>query len=216
MSIGDTEGSTEIVLRQYQRHITVFTKAVTTIDDFDNYKDKTYGMFSFNTDRDRMTYAQKEEYDHIENPFHDFEHAFPDILRLVNENKLQSLWNTRDLPRPDYVDVQTGFYGEEIRSLDLFIFGSEELSTMHVELFAENQMFDTLKELKAIDVIGENFGTGIISAINTEFPKQYSEPYYHAIGIQIVEPDDRKSFQDVYSLTRYYLKDINQLYQARK
>ena len=213
LSIGDVGGSTEFLIRQYGRHLTVFTKLTDHLTHADlSYTEKTYGCFTFNTNRDKMNSTRREEYDFIENPFHDFQLAFPDILRLVNENKLHSLWNDRDLPRPSYIDVKTAFYGEQIQSIDLLVFGAEELTQKHLELYAENDMLDILKKLKEVDVIGELFeGQSIIKSVVTDFPPQYCDPYYHGVGIATIDAKDKQSFHDVYTLTRYYFKNIELL-----
>ena len=204
LCIGDTDGYTQFLIRQYGRHLTVFTKLSHAED---SYRDTVYGCFTFNTNTDKMNATRREEYDFIENPFHDFQTAFPHILRLVNENKLHSLWNDRDLPRPDYIDVKTAFYGETIQSIDLLIFATEELTQKHLELFAENDMLDMLKGLR--DVTGRDFdGNNIVKEVVTAFPKQYSEPYYHGVGIALVDSRDKRSFHDVYTLTRYCFDNV--------
>ena len=81
-----------------------------------------------------------------------------------------------------------------------------------MELYAENDMLNMLKTLKQSDVIGELFeGQTIIKSITTDFPKQYSDPYYHGVGITTVDAKDSIKFIDVYSLTRYYHKNIELL-----
>jgi len=204
LCMGDKDGSTQFLIRQYGRHLTVFTKFSYSEE---SYRDTVYACFTFNTNNDKMNATQREASDLNENFFHEFQIAFPEILRLVNENKLHSLWNNRDLPRPSYVDVKTAFYGETIISIDLLIFGAEELTQKHMELFAENDMLDMLKSLR--EVSGRDFdANNKVKEVVTDFPKQYSDPYYHGVGIAVVDAKDKRSFHDVYTLTRYYFDEV--------
>lgn len=99
------------------------------------------------------------------------------------------------------------FVGESIYSVDKLIFCAEELSSTHTALFAENEMLEKLKEIT--DRVGEKFDHQYtIKEVRTEFPKQYSDPYYHGVGLNLEKEDGKTDFQDVYSLTMYYYESI--------
>ena len=44
--------------------------------------------------------------------------------------------------------------------------------------------------------------------IRTDLTGNYSDPYYHELGIATIDDRKEKRFHDVYSLTRYYMDKI--------
>lgn len=78
------------------------------------------------------------------------------------------------------------------------------------EQYSEIDMFDMIKQ--CTDKIGMSFDSNtIIKRVCTEFPKEYSKPYYYAIGIETIDENDNVKFIDVYSLTMYYLENVLKL-----
>ena len=68
-------------------------------------------------------------------------------------------------------------------------------------------MLDMLKSISG--ATGKQFDRQYkVKEVCTEFPKQYSDPYYHGVGIALVDDQDKRSFQDVYSLTRYCFESV--------
>lgn len=70
-------------------------------------------------------------------------------------------------------------------------------------------MLEILKNLS--DCTGKPFGRDKVNKIITDFPEQYSDPYYHGVGIETIDKNNKTSFQDVYSLTMFYFDDVQKL-----
>lgn len=211
VSTTDIKGTIEFVIRQYGMHHTVFVKR-TTNQKFraQTYYEYQYACFTFNTDTSSLDITAHDRL--CEHPYIELNKIFPDLIKTVNENNIANLWNNYDFKRPSYCEIKTAFYNNTISSIDLLIFCCEELSCLHIELFAENEMFEMLKTLKAKDIIGEIFkGQAIINKILIDFPKEYGVPYYHGIGIEIIDAKYQLSFKDIYCLTIYYLENVQLL-----
>lgn len=203
-------GDVDLIIRTYNTHHTIFTKRNKSRkigEDF-NYDCSRYSAFTFRTNTDGLGDKLHDSY--CDNPFIDLNAALPQIIEHCNIDRIQSLWNTAGFIRPEYCEVKNAYDGESIHSVDTMIYCAEELTSKHMELFAQNDMMKTLEVLQAKGVIGEKFERGTVKSISTKFPKEYSEPYYHAIGIEINEGDKRK-FHDVYSLTYWYMDAVNKL-----
>jgi len=204
-------GTVKLIIRTYRQHHTIFTKNKTTkkLESGREYTNSRYSAFTFHTNTKGFSDALHEKY--YENKFIDLNVALPQIIEHCAKDRIQSLWNSAGFKRPEYCEVKNAYDGENITSVDLLIYCAEELSDKHMELFAQNDMMETLKQLQAKGVIGENFERGTVKSIDTEFPKDYDEPYYHAIGIEVVEADGRNKFNDVYCLTRWHMDAVNKL-----
>jgi hypothetical protein len=126
------------------------------------------------------------------------------------KSRVQSLWNSVGFIRPKHVDVRNVYDGESITSVDKLIFCAEELSTMQMGLYAETDVLDMLKSLPT-DTVGKLLGRYEITEVRTSFPKDYSEPYYHGVGLVVREREDYTRIYDVYTLTSYHLDDLMSL-----
>lgn len=199
-----------LIIRSYKTHHTIFTKKnkTTKIREDHEYEQHRFSAFTFHTDTDELADHMQDVY--YDNKFIDLNAALPQIIEHCAKDRIHSLWNSVGFIRPKYCKVKNAYDGENIESVDLMIFCAEELTDKHLELFAQIDMMETLKVLQAKGVIGEKFERGTVKSINTEFPKQYIDPYYHAIGIEVMEGKERK-FNDVYSLTRWCMDAVNKL-----
>lgn len=200
-----------LIIRSYHTHHTIFTKKnkVDRIGDNYDYENSRYAAFTFRTETKGLADRMHDAY--CDNKFIDLNAALPQIIEHCAKDRIHSLWNSAGFKRPEYCEVKNAYDGETIESLDTMIYCAEELSDKHMELFSQIDMMETLKVLQGKGVIGQKFERGTVNSINTEFPKQYGDPYYHAIGIEVLTNDKKKEFKDVYSLTRWYMDAINEL-----
>lgn len=202
----------KFIIRQYGSHLTVYLKFLRY--ECESYKDYEYGAFTFHADIDKLN-IDDDEHDRLhelyyEEPLHEFNKTFTSLLKNIKKRHLHGIWNDLSYERPKHCKVNLIFDGESISSVDKLIFCAEEFSTLHVQLFAENEMIEMLKNIKLVK--GMKLGRDKIESINTKFPTDYSDPYYHAIGIKPVGTH----LSDVYSLTRWYLEDVEKLVNHRK
>ena len=210
-STGDIEGSVEFIIRQYGLHQTLYYKltSVCKYKGMEDWKEFQYGCLTFNTDTKSMD--GKEHDLHYDYPFMELNAVMPNLIKLITDDKVHGIWNDLMFPIPKYCEVKTAFYGDEIRSYDLLVFCAEELSTINRDFFAETDMMTMLKSIDPEKARGTKLGQGNITSIITEFPKAYSDPYYHGVGIMVQERKDYKRIYDVYSLTEYYLENVHAL-----
>lgn len=202
------DGQVKMLIRSYGGHHMVFCKNTTTRKyREETYQEFRYSAFTFNTCTDHLSDDESDFY--CENSYHDLQNAMSQIILMVTENKINSVWNSHSLTRPRHVEVKPVYDAEQLYSIDQLIFCAEELSNKHMELFAEQDMLAMLKSLP--DVVGQDFDRGVIKSVKTEFPKQYQDPYYHGVGIEVKETDGRIKFVDVYTLSRYCLEDVQKL-----
>jgi len=178
---------------------------------FAGEKRDKYGAFTFHTDFDKFgDEADNMRYEHYEKPFIDLNVIAKDLfeMMLTRDGDVWMVWNSVSLPRPDHVKIKLSFSGEQINSLDEFVFCMEELSNVHQELFAENDMLEKLKELKEGDMLNTRYKIG--NVITTAWNDGYNDNYYHGAGIELIDTMNKNEsrFTDVYSLTRWYLTDI--------
>ena len=188
-----------LVIRRYSKHLTIFTKV-------DKSTGNEYGAFTFSTDFDKFGEDSDEMSDkYYDEPFTGLNEIIVNLLNLLNERSVHWVWNSVSLPRPKYVDIKLIFNNYEISSLDDFTFCMEELSNIYLSLFAETTMLEKLKEYE--NKIGENLSKRYkIGKVVTKVKNDY----YHDVGMTLIDTmdKDRESFQDVYSLTRWYFEDI--------
>lgn len=200
-------GVVQFIARTYGQHVTLFIKYGYHYNEKHDYTLYKYASMTYYTELKGMS---DDEHDSMldkfyNNPFFELNKVFPSLLEMIKENKLHAIWNNISFERPDYCEPKLAYNGEDIRSLDLTIFCAEELSTKHSQLYAENEMLEMLKSIVLTE--GMELQGKKIKEVCTEFPKEYSDPYYHGVGI-LLEGD---SFKDVYTLTRWYLEDVKKL-----
>lgn len=196
-----------LIIRKYGSHFTIYFKLmiIRELSGGEKYDSSKYGSFIFNTDKNKIDDNKCDFY--YDKPCHDLNNVFFDMVKHISKNKGHMLWNPVSFKRPDHCEVEMIFIGETIYSIDKLIFCAEELSRTHLEIFAENDTLDKLKEIT--DSVGEKFNYEYhIKDVCTEFPKEYTEPYYHGVGLNLVKEDGKERFYDVYSLTRYYFDEI--------
>lgn len=219
----------EMLIRDYDEHKTVYLKL--TKKEFDKegnllWVDETYNAFSIYTNREVACKVREQGKSDIPTdlwekymddmfyclPYYDFNFLINKIIDMLRNDIIHLLWNTASLPRPErvkiehYYDFKSGFsFGCTIHSIDQMIFAAEELSVIHVELFAENEMLEKIKTLK----VGDMVGSYRIDGIRTELDDTYGA--YHGVGVKIQNtkfPDGEAKWKDVYDLAYFYYKDF--------
>lgn len=204
-----TCGTAKLILRVYGGHFTIFcnNETIRQLKGGSSYIRNRYSAFTFFVNRDKVP-VDKRDYYH-EHTFEDLNKIMPAIIKGIAEDKVFTFWNSYSLVRPDYCEVKNVFFGEDSASIDKVIFCAEELSSEHLSLFAQNDMLEILKGIK--DAVGKPFGRDKVKSITTEFPKQYSDPYYHGVGITVVKENGKEDFHDVYRLCQWYMEDVEKL-----
>ena len=204
-----TSGAANFLIRTYGSHFTIYTKNVVErkLTSGHTYDRNRYSAFTLHSNTNKMSDKMSDSF--CDNPFQDLNVLFPTIVDHVLRDRVQSLWNSVSFPRPDHCDIKNVYDGESITSIDQIIFCAEELSNIHISMYAQNEILEALKSLGA-DVIGKTFYGGEITEVKTEFPKQYSDPYYHGVGIETMK-DGKKEFADVYSIANWHLEELESL-----
>ncbi len=204
-----TYDNVKLIIRAYHKHFTIFSKTITThkFDDGTEFKTSKNAGFTFYTNTEHMSGKEADSY--CDNPFIDLNATLIQMLQLLSENKFHSLDCSVD--KPKHCEIRNVFHSDEtIHNFDKFIFCMEELSSKHLELFSENDMLENIKKLT--DKVGCNFDSkSKIKEVVTEFPKQYSDPYYHGVGILTVDSKGKTEFHDVYRLTYWHTEEIDNL-----
>jgi len=148
---------------------------------------------------------------YCDNKFLDLNAMFHEIVEHITSNNVHFLTNSSSFKMPKYCEVEKAFCSDEtIFSYDCLIFCAEELSNKHLELFAENDMLDIVKQL-ANKVGCEFTGDKKINRVVTEFSPHYSEPYYHGVGIETIDKNGKVEFHDVYRLSRWNYETVKNL-----
>lgn len=205
-------GDVKFLIRKYSEHLTIFVRFEETHKHkSDTWTENRYSAFELYTDTD-IEYEKNENgksdiKDYHEdffwcNPFYDFNLLINPIIKMIRKNHLHAIWNSVSIPRPDRVKLELYFDGEEsISSIDKMIYGAEELSRTHLELFAESEMLEKLKTLKVGDMLSAYKITGIKTEVKND--------YYHGVGLNMVNTnfdDSDEKWSDVYTLSRYYFE----------
>lgn len=192
-----------LIFRQYGLHYTIYANQQKDIDR--GIYSRSTGCATFYTNTDVL--LDDEQIKFYDNPFAEINKVFLDMAELINQGNIHSLWNDVTFKRDSINTVKVAFRNEEIYSFDESIFCFEELSDIELCLFAENDMLEKLKTIK--HRIGNTFRKdSVIEDIVTDFPEQYSDPYYHGVGIKLKTKNGGSKFIDVYSLTMWYMDDI--------
>lgn len=198
-----------LVVRRYRQHMTIFTMVVKKDkrddDTFESPRTE-YGAFTLYTNFEKFRDKQDEMMDiYYDNPFTDLDVIIKDLLKMLTDKDGGVHWvsNSYSLKRPDHIELKLIFQDKSIHSIDAFVFCMEELENFYQQLFAENTMVQKLKELKTGEKLNDRYKIG-------EITTTIKDDYYHAVGIQMIDTmnSDKKNFQDVYSLTRWFAKDI--------
>jgi hypothetical protein len=189
-----------LLIRKYSSHFTFW--GYVKSKDKDDFQSEFF-MFTYHTDRDKLSDDESDArcYDN----FIDIDGSIESFIKVIKEGHAHLVWNSVSCVIPKWVDVKIGFVHSSIHSFDLLIFGCEELSTLQMQLFAENEMWKLIKLIKP----GDKIGREVVKSVNTELPKQYSDPYYHGLGITF---EKGSHMQDVYSLTMFCIKDIKEFF----
>jgi hypothetical protein len=225
----------QLLIRAFRQHLTVFTKLTTYCDimernetslgaftfhsNFDNLitSDTVYELAEqFKSQNPSMSikdcidnaYCQVHDGrldEMCDNKFIDFNGCLKNLMELIQEDRLCFLCNSSSFERPDYVDIETAFYGEEISSIDCFVFCMEEIDCLHRDLFSETTMVEKLKELKDNLVEGQKFDNqySIVDIVT-----EVKDNYYHGVGISLIDSEGKRKWVDVYSLTSWYFNTI--------
>ena len=192
------EGLITFIIRTYRNHFTIFFKNENKENDYRT----RYGCFMFNTDTTKLSNDDSDA--RCDNCFVDLDEYIKPIHKLISDGHVHLLWNNAALPRPDYIEIKPIWNGSEddINYVDDFIFCCEELFGKHLELFAQTDMLDKLKTIK----VGDMLNRYEVLEVRTEV----EDDYYHDAGLKLKGTNgvDSESWNDVYSLTRYYLNDI--------
>jgi hypothetical protein len=192
-----------LVIRHYRYHFTIFSKVVKERDIKGSYVE--YGAFTVNTDMKKFGKDHDKMMDaYYDKPFTDINVIFKDLISTLKgrDSGAYWVWNSAVLPRPKHVDIEAIFSGNTISSIDKFAFCMEEISQVYLELFAETTMLKRLKQIKQGDILNEHYKAG---KINTEV----KDDYFHDAGMELVDTKSKKKdFHDVYSLSRYHLKEL--------
>jgi hypothetical protein len=189
-----------LLVRQYRTHFTMFSK--TKIEGQDSYFQKVK-VFTMLFDTDKMDDDLSDSY--CDNKFIGLSELLPSLIELIKEDNVHSLWNDYSFKREKYVKVENVYNGgDDVSNLELLLFACDELFQKYLVSYAENEMLDKIKTLKVGDKFGRNY---VIKNIKTEV----KDDYYHAVGMSFFDDDDKKEdkWADVYSLTRWYYKDLN-------
>lgn len=202
------EGIT-LVVRRYRQHMTIFTMVVKKDKkDYDTFESPRteYGAFTLNTNFEKFGDKHDEMMDtYYDKPFTDLNVIVKDLLKMLidKDGGVHWVWNSSSLKRPDHVELKLIFNDKSIHSIDDFVFCMEELENSYQVIFAENTMVQKLKELKTGEKLNDRYKVGKITTT-------VKDDYYHAVGFDMIDTMNKgkKSFQDVYSLTRWYAKDI--------
>ena len=196
-----------MVIRAYHSHFTIMTCLSTehTKRDY-TWTEKKYGAFTFHIESDKIKteeiceeakkYTYPVDYYNCDNIFHDINNMIFPIIDLIKNSNFHLLWNSVSLPRPNHVEIKIAFHNESINSIDLTMFVGEEISNQHLELYAENDMFDMVKEIAKIKPLPDS--------IKSVYPIIKNE-YYHDVGIDFKTGSYMK---DVYCLTRYHHDEV--------
>lgn len=174
-----------LIFRQYGYHFTIFFKNLNSSD----YLGK-YGCFFFDNN-------QNSDVDY----FTELDKLLPSLIQLLKDGDIQSLWNNYSFPRPDYIEFKNIWNGgDDLSSIDNFVFCCDELFDKYLELFAETDMLDKIKTIK----VGDMISTYKVENVITES----KDGYYHGVGLKWHNtnfPESGNIWNDVYSLTRYYI-----------
>lgn len=183
-----------ILVRQYSTHFTFFTRRVAA-----HRLERKLSVFTICDNRDKMSDDVSDSF--CDDNFQSIQKYLPQLVELINEGKVHSIWNNYSLKREDYTDVKIALDGSDhVSSLDTLIFACDELFGMYITQYAQTDALNYIKRFKVGDTYG---GAYTITDINTELDGDY----YYNCGLELKNnnfPDSKPEWKDVYCLTRYY------------
>lgn len=190
-----------ILFRQYGLHYTIYVRK----QGNQFYDVNDVSAFTYWSNIEKLDDKMYDSY--IDEPLKDLNGSIGDILKLIEEDNIWSVWNNLSLKRPDHCEVKLAFNGKSISSYDSLVFAAEELHIINTELFAKNEMLDAIKKLKGKEGIDFNYQYTI-----KEVKTDLEDNYYHGVGLVLKDKKGKKEdWRDVFSLTHWYLKDIMNL-----
>lgn len=194
-----------LIIRHYGNHFTIFTKRFTEHDMGEHtYKEYRYSGFTYFSETEHL--SDEESDARCDDNFVDLNNSLTRLIEIVAENGVHTIWNDLSFVRPKHVEAKVMFDGDEIYSFDNFIFGCDEIFHLAFMLFAENEIVEKVKEFEGKE--GQMLNSRYkIDYVRSEVDKEY----YHSTGIGLIDTlseKESKSFQDVYSLGRWYYEDM--------
>lgn len=192
-----------LLIRVYQKHLTIFTKIF--VDG--KYPKTNYGAFTFYVELDKLNLTDDEQDGlsevYYENPFTGLNKIIKNLFEVLIDRGVHWVSNSACLKVDKEVEIKVAFDEHSIHSLDRFVFCMEEIDTLYLEFFAETTMLKKLEEFKTGDKLSERYKVGRVST-------KVEKNYYYTAGIELIDTmqEDKKEFQDVYTLTRYHFKDV--------
>lgn len=200
-----TYKNAQLLIRQYGENFTIFTK-VTKPSPYDKGKTITeFGAFTFHTELNFLKLTDNQ-HDKLMDKFYtncflELNQYVKSLFEVLIERGVYWVWNSACWKVPEHNVISLAFEKENIHSLDKFVFCFEEIDSFNCQLFAENDMFTKLSELKVGDKFGED---SKIKSIN----KTLKDNYFHGVGVTVVDKKGKTDFHDVYRLTRWYYKEV--------
>lgn len=194
-----TKKDLAILVRQYGSHFTFY------ISRKGKFESKL-AVITLHDDKELMTKEEREAFEYDFDSFMGIKQYFPKLVELIEEGKIQSLWNNLTFPRPSYTKVETAFASKDsINSLDTLFFAMDEICSKYLSTYAEKDVLNLIKDYKVGDMFGKAYK---ITKVATEV----QDGYYHGVGLEFQNtnfPDSKPSWSDVYSLARFYSDELN-------
>jgi len=187
----------KFLVRQYGTSFTIYYKKERTTISDEISGAKCFGVFIVSTDSDKLSGNESDA--RCDNPFMDIDELFKPIVALIAKGDNFLLWNSVALPRPDHVKIEVAITSREIDDVKLAMFALEEISLVHRNYFAVNEMLNKIKEFK----IGDRLSAYEITGIQTD--DKGADNHYSGLELQNTNfPESEPEFQDVISLTEWY------------
>ena len=197
------------LIRRYNHHLTIFTKVDKGRNDYYDGKVYEYGAFMIETDFEKFGDKHDEMMEmYWDAPFTDLNTIFHNLVKCIKhyEYSIHGVWNDHSLPTPKHVEIKNIYHGTSLDSIDKFTFAMEELSQIHLCIFAETTILKKLESLKGKE--GENLTDRyILKEVRTEV----KDEYYHGVGLTVIDTFGGKSkdeWSDVYSLAHFNLEYV--------
>ncbi len=199
-----------LLVRRYGQHLTIFTRVEEPHEYRQGLTNSIIGAFTFHANSEKIPENKRDRFSDLryEKPFIDLNKHVTDLFRNLTEKdaNIHWVWNSVSWKREDHIDIELAFAAyEHISSYDGTIFAFEELSSIHLTLFAETTMLKEIEKFKS--KIGKSFNSEYnIKSVSTDV----EDDYYHNVGIMLVEKKNKKKtkWEDVYSLTRWFYKEV--------
>ena len=211
--------SIKIIIRHYHNHFTIFFKNIKddkydirdNEDEFNDLYSNRFGCIEFYTNTSNLSGDESDSY--VNDNFKDINKYLPNMVKMIKDGDAHSVWNSLCLKldtekdRPKHIEVRCIWDGgDDISSIDKFIFACDELFQRYLEIFSETEMFEKIKTLK----VGDMCGRYEVVSINTDLEDEDEDDYYHDVGLELKGTNgaDSVSWQDVYDLSRWYLESV--------